>query len=135
VGKPKSSVQYKENIDPISLDRADQSASAPAPAELAMVDWQGLYDSVPEAQAPCCIKAAEHTPLQTPWSPLQTQNRQEPDLAVPQAALPASTQSSRVSGLHEPSSKFADAISLNAQVGVNLILKYAPAKILTWSTI
>ncbi|KAL2785894.1 hypothetical protein BJX66DRAFT_314000 [Aspergillus keveii] len=103
--KPKSPAQH-EAIDPISLEQAGQSASAPF--DSATVDWQGLYDSAPEAQAPCCIKAAENTPLQTPWSPLQRQNIQEPDLAAPQASW---------------SSTVADGVSLNAQVGVNLILK------------
>ncbi|KAL3441274.1 hypothetical protein BJX65DRAFT_288801 [Aspergillus insuetus] len=119
-GKPKSSAQY-EGIGPISLDQAGQSSSAPI--DLTVVDWQGLCDSVPEAQAPCCIKAAENTPLQTPWSPLQRQSNQEPDLASLQAAWFGSTQSSRGSGLQEQSFTVADAVSLNAQVGVNLILK------------
>ncbi|KAL3490232.1 hypothetical protein BJX62DRAFT_238372 [Aspergillus germanicus] len=122
VGNPKTSAQY-EGIDPVSLDQAGQSASAPI--DLAVVDWQGLYDGVPEAQAPCCIKAAENTPLQTPWSPLQRQSGQKPDPAAPQAASAwlGSTQSSRGSGLQAQSSKVAEAVSLNAQVGVNLILK------------
>ncbi|KAJ0421291.1 hypothetical protein BJY00DRAFT_282473 [Aspergillus carlsbadensis] len=116
--KSKAPAQF-EGIGQDSMDQAGQRASGSL--DLAMVDWQELYDTAPEA--PCCVKAAENTPLQTPWSPLQRQDSQEYPLSSLKTPGFGSAQGARGSGLRESSPKVADEVSLNPQVGVDLILK------------
>ncbi|KAL2835926.1 hypothetical protein BJY01DRAFT_222729 [Aspergillus pseudoustus] len=102
-----------ESLDEMSLNQTDQSAFA-EPFEVPMADWQELYDSV-AAEGPCCVKAAENTPLPTPWAPLQVQNINQSDMSLPTTG--------HIGSVEDSSSKVKDQVSLNPQFGINLILK------------
>ncbi|KAL4878940.1 hypothetical protein BJY04DRAFT_106772 [Aspergillus karnatakaensis] len=110
--KGEQSLSHADINEPIN--QTEQSAVAPL--DSVIMDWQALYDTAPEA--PCCIKAAENTPLLMPWSPLQEQTSQE-ETSSPQTAWTDSVPASLGVDVQGSSPK----VVLNAQLGVNLILK------------